>query len=112
MFEVLCGLLAQPVTPGARFGSYRTVFFEGCSSLKMPATGPNRAWLDRLALGGHPQPGLMTPVETGTRAMIGAAFGPIATGETEYAERLPRLLTPTCSCRGARDSTAMTSSPR
>lgn len=36
----------------------------------------------------------MTLVETGTRAMIGAVFGPTATGETEYAERLLHPLNP------------------
>lgn len=94
LFEVLCGPLARPVTPGVRFGPYRTVSFDGCSSLKVPDTGRNRAWLDRLAHGGYPQLELMTLVETGTRAMIGAVFGPTATGETEYAKRLLHLLRP------------------
>jgi hypothetical protein len=94
LFEVLCGPLAQPVTPGVRFGHYRTVSFDGCSSLKVPDTGRNRAWLDRLAHGGYPQLELMTLVETGTRALIGAVFGPTATGETAYAQRLLHLLRP------------------
>src|SRR5207247_9962354 len=34
----------------------------------------------------------MTLCETGTRALIGAVFGPRATGETEYARRLLHLL--------------------
>ncbi|PRX45316.1 hypothetical protein B0I32_1482 [Nonomuraea fuscirosea] len=54
----------------------------------MPDTGRNRACLDRLTHGGYPQLELMTLVETGTRAMIGAVFGPTATGETAYAGRL------------------------
>ncbi|TMR23425.1 hypothetical protein ETD86_08115 [Nonomuraea turkmeniaca] len=45
LFEVLCGPLAQPRTPGVRFGPYRTVSFDGCSSLKAPDTVHNRAWL-------------------------------------------------------------------
>jgi hypothetical protein len=94
LFEVVCGPLAQPGTPGVRFGRYRTVSFDGCSSLKVPDTGRNRAWLDRLAHGGYPQLELMTLVETGTRALIGAVFGPTATGETEYAKRLLHLLRP------------------
>ncbi|MEU0521874.1 transposase [Streptosporangium sp. NPDC006007] len=94
LFEVLCGPLARPVTPGVRFGPYRTVSFDGCSSLKVPDTGRNRAWLDRPAHGGYPQLELMTLVKTGTRAMIGAVFGPTATGETEYAKRLLHLLRP------------------
>ncbi|SEG20656.1 hypothetical protein SAMN05444920_102193 [Nonomuraea solani] len=36
----------------------------------------------------------MTLVETGTRAMIDAVFGPTATGETDYAKRLLHLLRP------------------
>ncbi|MGW4426651.1 transposase domain-containing protein, partial [Streptosporangium sp. NPDC004631] len=105
LFEVLCGPPARPVTPGVRFGPYRTVSFDGCSSLKVPDTGRNRAWLDRPAHGGYPQLELMTLVKTGTRAMIGAVFGPTATGETEYAKRLLHLLRPACSCCGIRDST-------
>ncbi|MEQ4725712.1 IS4 family transposase [Nonomuraea sp. B19D2] len=94
LFEVLCGPLARPTIPGVRFGRYRTVSFDGCSSLKVPDTSRNRAWLDRLAHGGYPQLELMTLVETGTRAMIGAVFGPTATGETAYAKRLLHLLRP------------------
>jgi hypothetical protein len=37
---------------------------------------------------------LMTLVETGTRALIGAVFGPTATGEVAYASRLLPLLRP------------------
>jgi hypothetical protein len=36
----------------------------------------------------------MTLVETGTRALIGAVFGPTAEGETSYARRLLHLLGP------------------
>ncbi|MEU5306915.1 transposase [Streptomyces noursei] len=36
----------------------------------------------------------MTLVESGTRALIGAVFGPTAIGETEYAQRLLHLLRP------------------
>ncbi|MEV6037469.1 transposase [Nonomuraea sp. NPDC052116] len=77
-----------------RFGRYRTVSFDGCGSLKVPDTSRNRAWLDRPAHGGYPQLELMTLVETGTRPMIGAVFGPSATGETACAKRLLHLLTP------------------
>ena len=34
----------------------------------------------------------MTLAETGTRALIGAVFGPPATGETDYARQLLHLL--------------------
>ena len=36
----------------------------------------------------------MTLVETGTRALLGAVFGPPATGETDYARQLLHLLGP------------------
>ncbi|MEV8309801.1 hypothetical protein AB0P36_21230 [Streptomyces flavidovirens] len=36
----------------------------------------------------------MTLVETGTRALVGAVFGPTAEGETSYAGRLLHLLRP------------------
>ncbi|HUY51606.1 MAG TPA: transposase domain-containing protein [Streptosporangiaceae bacterium] len=45
LFEVLAGPLAQPSAPGARFGRYRTVAFDGCKSVKVPDTVRNRAWL-------------------------------------------------------------------
>jgi Insertion element 4 transposase N-terminal/Transposase DDE domain len=96
LFEVLAGPVAQPSTPGIRFGRYRTVAFDGCTSIKVPDSAGNRAWLGKMkaALGvtGYPAVELMTLVETGTRALIGAVFGPPATGETDYARRLLHLL--------------------
>jgi hypothetical protein len=96
LFEVLAGPVAQPSTPGIRFGRYRTVAFDGCSSVKVPDTGRNRAWLGKLkavrGVTGYPAVELMTLCETGTRALIGAVFGPPATGETDYARQLLHLL--------------------
>ena len=96
LFEVLAGPIAQPSTPGVRFGRYRTVAFDGCTSIKVPDTEANRGWLGKMkaALGvtGYPAVELMTLVETGTRAVIGAVFGPPATGETDYARQLLHLL--------------------
>src|SRR5258708_5458645 len=98
LFEVLAGPAAQPSAPGVRFGRYRTVAFDGCTSIKVPDTLRNRGWLGKMkaALGvtGYPAVELMTLVETGTRALIGAVFGPPATGETGYAGRLVHLLAP------------------
>jgi hypothetical protein len=97
LFEVLAGPAAQPSTPGVAFGRYRTVAFDGCTSIKVPDTARNRSWLGKMkaALGvtGYPAVELMTLVETGTRALIGAVFGPPATGETDYARQLLHLLT-------------------
>jgi hypothetical protein len=88
LFEVVAGALAQPRTPGVRFGPYRTVSFDGCSSIKVPDSERNRGRLGRCPHGGYPQVELMTLVETGTRAVIGAVFGPTREGETAYATRL------------------------
>lgn len=94
LFEVLAGLLARPTTPGVRFGAYRMVSFDGCSSLRVPDSERNRAWLGRTSHHGYPTLELMTLVETGTRALVGAVFGPSAEGETSYAGRLLHLLRP------------------
>lgn len=88
LFEVLAGTLARPTTPGVRFGPYRTVSFDGCSSIKVPDSERNRGRLGRCPHGGYPQVELMTLVETGTRAVIAAVFGPTREGETSYATRL------------------------
>lgn len=96
LFEVLAGPLGRPRTPGVMFGRYRTVAFDGCRSLKVPDTARNRAWLGKMsaALGvtGYPVIQLMTLCETGTRALIGAAFGSTADGELVWARRLLHLL--------------------
>jgi hypothetical protein len=94
LFEVVAGALAQPRTPGVRFGPYRTVSFDGCSSIKVPDSERNRGRLGRCPHGGYPQVELMTLVETGTRAVIGAVFGPTREGETAYATRLLHHLSP------------------
>ena len=98
LFEVLAGPVAGPRTPGVRFGRFRTVAFDGCTSIKVADSERNRAWLGKLraALGvtGYPAVELMTLVETGTRALLGAVFGPPAVGETDYARRLLGLLGP------------------
>src|SRR5512141_658270 len=79
LFEVLAGPLGRPRTPGVMFGRYRTVAFDGCRSIKVPDSAGNRSWLGKLnaSLGqtGYPVIQLMTLVETGTRALLGAVFG-------------------------------------
>jgi Insertion element 4 transposase N-terminal/Transposase DDE domain len=96
LFEMLAGPLGQPRTPGVLFGRYRTVAFDGCRTIKVPDTQRNRAWLGKMnaALGvtGYPVIQLMTLCETGTRALIGAAFGTPAEGELAWARRLLHLL--------------------
>jgi len=92
LFDLLAGPLGQRSTPGAYFAGYRTVAFDGCRSIKVPDTAGNRGWLGKLnaALGqtGYPVIQLMSLVETGTRALLGAAFGTPADGELTWARRL------------------------
>lgn len=96
LFAVLAGPLGQPRMPGIMFGRYRTVAFDGCRTVKVPDTAANRGWLGKMnaALGvtGYPVIQLMTLVETGTRALIGAAFGSPAAGELDWARKLLHLL--------------------
>jgi Insertion element 4 transposase N-terminal len=96
LFETLAGPAAWPRMPGVRFGRYRTVSFDGCKTIKVPDTERNRAWLGKMnaALGetGYPVIQLMTLVETGTRALLGAVFGATATGEQDWARKLLHLL--------------------
>ena len=96
LFEILAGPLGRPRTPGIMFRGYRTVAFDGCKSIKVPDTAKNRAWLGKQNASngetGYPALALMTLVETGTRALLGAVFGPVGDGETGQARELLPLL--------------------
>jgi transposase IS4-like protein/DDE family transposase len=98
LFEVLAGPLAQPHTPGVCYRRWRTVAFDGCSSIKVPDHERNRGWLgrvsNRLGWAGFPVVQLMTLCETGTRGLLGAVFGPKRHSEASYARQLLGLLTP------------------
>ena len=99
LFEVVAGPLAQPGTPGVRFGGLRTVAFDGCNSVKVPDTGRNRSWLGRIryrmGFAGYPTLRLMALAETGTRGLPGAALGSAADrDEATVARRLLHLLRP------------------
>jgi hypothetical protein len=99
LFEVVAGPLAQPGTPGVRFGGLRTVAFDGCNSLKVPDTRGNRWWLGRIryrmGFAGYPTLRLMALAETGTRGLLGAALGSAADrDEPAVARRLLHLLGP------------------
>ena len=100
LFEVLAGPLAWPYAPGVRFGGLRTVAFDGCSSIRVPDTPRNRAWLGRVrnqvaAFAGYPVLHLMALAETGTRALLGAVADGAAGGdEPALARRLLPLLGP------------------
>jgi len=97
LFGVLAGPAAWPRVPGVMFGRYRTVAFDGCRSVKVPDTARNRGWLGKPASPGGqeaawPALWLMTLAETGTRALLGAAFGPREDGELGWARQLLHLL--------------------
>jgi hypothetical protein len=96
LFWVLAGPAAWPRVPGVMFGPYRTVAFDGCQSVKVPDTVRNRGWLGKSATpsgeAAYPAIWLMTLAETGTRALLGAAFGPREDGELGRAARLVHLL--------------------
>jgi len=97
LFGVLAGPAAWPRVPGVMFGRYRTVAFDGCQSVKVPDTPRNRGWLGKPSSPGreeaaYPAIWLMTLAETGTRALLGAAFGPREDGELGWAARLLHLL--------------------
>jgi Transposase DDE domain len=99
LFEVLAGPLAWPYAPGVRFGGLRTVAFDGCSSIRVPDTDRNRAWLGRirhrLGFAGYPLLHLMALAETGTRGLLGAVIGDAADGgEPGLARGLLHLLGP------------------
>jgi hypothetical protein len=99
LFEVVAGPLAWPYAPGVRFCGLRTVAFDGCSSLRAPATDRVHAWLGRIrhpnGFAGYPALRLMTLAETGTRGLLGAAIGAASDGdEPALARRLLHLLGP------------------
>ncbi|MFZ3468921.1 IS4 family transposase [Streptomyces sp. 4.24] len=98
LFAVLAGPLGQPSTPGVCYRRWRTVAFDGCSSLSAPDHERNRSWLgrftSRFGTNSYPRVMLMALCETGTRGLIGAVFGPAAEGELAYAKRLVGHLAP------------------
>ena len=99
LFEVVAGPLAQPRTPGVRFGGLRTVAFDGLNSLKVPDTGRNRSWIGKIryrqGFAGYPTLRLMALAETGTRALLGATVGCAARrDEASLARQLLPLLRP------------------
>ncbi|GGX82253.1 IS4 family transposase [Streptomyces fructofermentans] len=98
LFEIVAGPLGQPRTPGVCYRRWRTVAFDGCSSVKAPDQERNLNWLGksrtRLGWAGYPMIRLMALCETGTRGLLGAVFGPAEHGEGFYARQLLHLLSP------------------
>ncbi|MEU2874671.1 IS4 family transposase [Streptomyces olivoreticuli] len=98
LFEAVSGPLARPSTPGVCYRRWRTVAFDGCSSIKAPDQPRIRALLGKIrhhwGMAGYPALRLTVLCETGTRGLLGAVFGPSATGETAQASALLSRLSP------------------
>lgn len=96
LFTQVAGPLAQPGTAGVCYRRWRTVAFDGCSSVSTPDAERTRGWLGKVRYwqgwAGYPHLMLMVLCETGTRGLIGAVFGPADTDERDYARRLLPLL--------------------
>ncbi|WP_370061928.1 transposase [Streptacidiphilus sp. MAP5-3] len=91
VFEALAGAVAWTDRPGAWWCGMRTVAVDG-TSLRLPDREPVTARFTKRHGPqyefAYPVLRLITLVETGTRAVIAAAFGPEADGELVYATRL------------------------
>ncbi|QCX82455.1 Transposase DDE domain protein (plasmid) [Streptomyces sp. YIM 121038] len=89
---MLADSVAWRDTPGAFWRGLRTVALDG-TTLQVPDAPANKATFGtRKAKGGgengYPLLRLLVLVETGTRAVLGAVFGPFCEGETAYASSL------------------------
>ncbi|MFI6063555.1 IS4 family transposase [Streptomyces sp. NPDC051286] len=91
LFQTLAGPVGERGRPGVHYRGLRTVAVDG-TSLHVPEDEqvtwryPKRAGDKREF--GYPLLRLLVIVECGTRALLAAAFGPEADGETVYAARL------------------------
>ncbi|WP_338674581.1 hypothetical protein V1460_17280 [Streptomyces sp. SCSIO 30461] len=67
-----------------RYRQWRTVAFDGCSSIRTPDRPGLRAVLgktrNQLGDAGYPAVRLTALCETGTRGLLAAAFGPLRGG--------------------------------
>jgi hypothetical protein len=81
-----------------RYRQWRTVAFDGCSSIKTPDRPSLRAVLGKARNqqgdAGYPALRLTVLCETGTRGLLAAAFGPCAVGELASATTLLSALSP------------------
>ncbi|MGP3913600.1 IS4 family transposase [Nonomuraea sp. 10N515B] len=95
LFETVAGPVATPAMPGAFYRGLRTVAIDG-THLHVPDEKaltwryPKRAG-EKLEFG-YPLLRLLAVVECGTRAVLGAVFGPDSGGEVVYAGRLLSVL--------------------
>jgi hypothetical protein len=96
LFEAIAGPAALPGTPGVRYRHWRTVAFDGCTSVRAPDRPRILDWLGKIRYvqgeAAYPALRIMALCETGTQALIGAAIGTLAGGETALASQLLHLL--------------------
>lgn len=90
--KALFELLSGPTHTAHHFKGLLVCAIDG-TLLDLPATKANRAvhrssGATRWAGAGYPQLRLLALVATGSRALLGAVFGPITQGETTMAARL------------------------
>lgn len=91
LFEAVSGPVGRPSTPGVFWRGMRTVAIDAASmhvpqALHLVGRYAKRSG-DKLTFG-YPLLRLSVLVECGTRAVIGAVFGPEADGESTHARRL------------------------
>jgi len=92
LFEQTASPLATPATPGAWYRGWRLVAVDG-TTLDVADTPANQAAFGRPATGrgeqsAYPQVRVVGVAECGTHAIIDAAMGPLADGETTLAAEL------------------------
>jgi hypothetical protein len=94
LFDRLRGPRATPATPGAFIFGRRLVAWDS-TGINVPDTEDNVAAFGRAGEGGHPQLRLLTLLECGTHALLGAAFdGYYQASEPALARRLLCRLQP------------------
>ena len=95
LFEDVCKPMAQPDTIGAFYRKWRLTAIDG-TTFDLPDEPSNGEFFGRPPCSrgktAFPQLRLTALIETGTRAIIGVAYGPYSEGENTQAKRLLPLL--------------------
>jgi len=96
LFEAVCGPVAWPGTPGTFWRRLRLVAIDA-ACIHVPDSpglaGRYRRRSGNTLVFGYPLLRLSVLVECGTRALIGAVFGPDTDGEISHAQQLLSKLT-------------------
>jgi hypothetical protein len=92
LFDRVAGPVGVPGTPGVFYGGLRVVTVDGFT-LDVPDTAENAEFFGRGGNGSastnpYPQLRALALAECGTRALLGASYGPSATGEQSLAQDL------------------------